>query len=387
MKELHPETIAIRTQTEKTSQMEHSVPLFLTSSFSFDDAESMRATFADEREANIYSRFSNPNASEFAEKVRLLEGAEAGFATASGMAAVYSVFAALCKQGDEIISAKQVFGSTHTLFTKYLPKFGIKVKYVDGTNPDSWQKAVSKNSKLFFLETPTNPGIEIADLEKASLFAKKNNLILVVDNCFATPFGQRPHDFGADISLHSATKFMDGQGRVLGGVVTGNKNLIHEIYLFCRCTGPAISPFNAWILSKSLETLSVRMEKHADNALKLASYFEKHEKIKWLRYPFLPSHPQYDLAKKQMKNGGGLFCFELKGGVEAGRKLIDQLKICSITANLGDTRTIVTHPASTTHARMSEEERMNAGVTPGMIRVSVGLEHWEDIKWDLENSL
>lgn len=387
MKELHPETIAIRTQTEKTSQMEHSVPLFLTSSFSFDDAESMRATFADEREANIYSRFSNPNASEFAEKVRLLEGAEAGFATASGMAAVYSVFAALCKQGDEIISAKQVFGSTHTLFTKYLPKFGIKVKYVDGTNPDSWQKAVSENSKLFFLETPTNPGIEIADLEKASLFAKKNNLILVVDNCFATPFGQRPHDFGADISLHSATKFMDGQGRVLGGVVTGNKNLIHEIYLFCRCTGPAISPFNAWILSKSLETLSVRMEKHADNALKLASYFEKHEKIKWLRYPFLPSHPQYELAKKQMKNGGGLFCFELKGGVEAGRKLIDQLEICSITANLGDTRTIVTHPASTTHARMSEEERMNAGVTPGMIRVSVGLEHWEDIKWDVENAL
>lgn len=387
MKELHPETIAIRTQTERTTQMEHSVPLFLTSSFSFDDAESMRAAFADEKEANIYSRFSNPNAAEFTEKVRMLEGAEAGFAMASGMAAVYSVFAALCKQGDEIISAKQVFGSTHTLFMKYLPKFGIKVNYVDCTKPDSWQQAVTNNSKLFFIETPTNPGIEIADLEKASAFAKKNNLILVVDNCFATPFGQRPHDFGADISLHSATKFMDGQGRVLGGVVTGNKKLIHEIYLFCRCTGPAISPFNAWILSKSLETLSVRMEKHAGNALKLASYFEKHEKIKWLRYPFLPSHPQYELAKKQMKNGGGLFCFELKGGIEAGRKLIDQLEICSITANLGDTRTIVTHPASTTHARMSEEERLNAGVTPGMIRVSVGLEHWEDIKWDLENAL
>lgn len=387
MRKLHPETIAIRTQMERSSQNEHSVPLYLTSSFVFENAEIMRAAFADENDENIYSRFSNPNADEFSEKVRLLEGAEAGFATASGMAAVYSSFAALCKNGDEIISGRQVFGSTHTVFTKILPKFGIVTKYVDCTNPGEWQSAVTNKSKLFYIETPTNPGIEIADLEKASAFAKKNNLLLVVDNCFATPFGQRPIDYGADISLHSATKFMDGQGRVLGGVVTGKKELIHEIYLFCRSTGPALSPFNAWILSKSLETLALRMEKHAENAFKLASHFEKHEKIKWLRYPFLSSHPQYDLAKKQMKTGGGLFCFELKGGVEAGRKLIDKLQICSITANLGDSRTIVTHPASTTHARMSEEERLSAGITPGMIRVSVGLEHWEDIAWDLENAL
>lgn len=387
MRKLHPETLAIRTQTEKTQHNEHATPLFLTSSFVFDDAESMRAAFADEVETNIYSRFSNPNTNEFAEKIKLLEGAEAAFATATGMAAVYSTFAALCKQGDEIISGRQVFGSTHTVFTKILPKFGIITKYVDCTHPDEWEKAISKNSKLFYLETPTNPGIEIADLEKASAFCKKHNLILVVDNCFATPFGQRPIDFGADISLHSATKFMDGQGRVLGGVVAGKKELIHEIYLFCRSTGPALSPFNAWVLSKSLETLALRMEKHSDNALKIASSLEKHAAIEWLRYPFLPSHPQYDLAKKQMMNGGGLFCFELKGGIEAGRKLIDSLQLCSITANLGDSRTIVSHPASTTHARMSEEERLAAGVTPGMIRVSVGLEYWEDILWDLELAL
>lgn len=386
-RKLHPETIAIRTQSERTSQHEHSVPLYLTSSFTFDNAEAMRAAFADENDDNIYSRFSNPNADEFAEKVRLLEGAEAGFATASGMAAVYSTFAALCKNGDEIISGRQVFGSTHTVFTKILPKFGITTKYIDCTKPDTWQNAVTPKSKLFYIETPTNPGIEIADLEKAAAFAKKNNLILVVDNCFATPFGQRPIDFGADISLHSATKFMDGQGRVLGGVVTGKKELIHEIYLFCRSTGPALSPFNAWVLSKSLETLAVRMEKHSENAYTIARYFEKHTALKNLKYPFLESHPQYDLAKRQMKSGGGLFCFELKGGVEAGRKLIDKLQLCSITANLGDTRTIVSHPASTTHARMSEEERLAAGVTPGMIRVSVGLEHVDDVIWDLENGL
>lgn len=386
-RKFHPETIAIRTQSERSSQNEHSVPLYLTSSFVFENAETMRAAFADENDENIYSRFSNPNADEFAEKVRLLEGAEAGFATASGMAAVYSTFAALCKSGDEIISARQVFGSTHTIFTKILPKFGIVTKYVDGTKPESWNGVITPKSKLFYLETPTNPGIELVDLEKASAFAKKNNLILVVDNCFATPFGQLPIDYGADISLHSATKYMDGQGRVLGGVVTGKKALIHEIYLFCRSTGPALSPFNAWVLSKSLETLALRMEKHADNALKIASHFQNHSQIKWLKYPFLPSHPQYDLAKKQMKSGGGLFCFELKGGVEAGRKLINKLQLCSITANLGDSRTIVTHPASTTHARMSEEERLSAGVTPGMIRVSVGLEHYEDVIWDLEEAL
>ncbi|MES1226004.1 MAG: PLP-dependent transferase, partial [Bacteroidota bacterium] len=250
-----------------------------------------------------------------------------------------------------------------------------------------WEKAVKPNTKMLYLETPTNPGLDIIDLEFAGKFAKKHNIILNVDNCFATPVCQRPTDFGADLVVHSATKWMDGQGRMLGGVIVGKSELIHDIYLFCRSTGPALSPFNAWILSKSLETLDVRMERHAANALHIAKALETHPKISWLKYPYLRSHPQYDIAVKQMKNGGGIVCFELKGGIEAGRNFLDNLKMLSLTANLGDTRSIASHPASTTHAKLSEKERQEVNITPGLIRISVGLEYADDILADIMQAL
>jgi O-succinylhomoserine sulfhydrylase len=380
-------TQLIRKRVEPTKEGEHSSPLFLTSSFMFNSAEDMRAAFADETDANIYSRFSNPTIQEFVDRMCILEGAEDGFATASGMSAIFSTFMALLKQGDHLISCNAIFGSTHTVITKFLPKFGIEYTYVPGGDEKAWEEAIRPNTKMMFLETPTNPGLDIIDLEMVNTLAKKHGIILVVDNCFATPIGQTPIDFGADLVIHSATKWLDGQGRTLGGVVLGKPELIHNIYLFCRSTGPSLSPFNAWILSKSLETLEVRMQRHADNALYLAQQLEGHAKISWLKYPFLPSHPQYQLAKKQMKAGGGLFCFELKEGLEGGRKFLDRLQILSRTANLGDTRTIASHPASTTHAKLSNEERLAVDITPGMIRISVGLENKNDILNDILQAL
>jgi O-succinylhomoserine sulfhydrylase len=384
---MQPITQAIRIRTNRTDEMEHSSPLFLTSSFCFDNAEEMRATFADETDYNIYSRFSNPNVQELVDRVCALEGAEAGYATASGMSAVFASFMALLKQGDHLLSCNAIFGSTHTVITKFLNKYGIEYTYVPAGKEDEWEQHIRPNTRMIYLETPTNPGLDIIDLEKVSALAKKHNLILNVDNCFATPIGQQPIQFGADLVIHSATKWMDGQGRVLGGVVAGRKDLIKEIYLFCRSTGPALSPFNAWVLSKSLETLDVRMERHASNAAQLAQKLEGHPKIAWLRYPFLPSHPQYAIAKKQMKNGGGLFCFELTGGLESGRKFLDALQLLSLTANLGDTRTIASHPASTTHGKLTEAERQEVGITPGLIRISVGLEHVDDILQDILQAL
>ena len=381
------ETKAIRTQTERTDFLEHSVPMYLTSSFVFEDAEDMRASFAEEKQRNIYSRFSNPNTSEFVQKVADMEGAEDGFAFATGMAAVYSTFAALLSSGDHILSARAVFGSTHTLLTKYFPKWNITSTYFDTNQPDTWEALIQPNTKIIYAETPTNPGVDILDLSLLAQLAKKHNLILIIDNCFATPYLQQPLKFGADLSIHSATKFMDGQGRVLGGVVVGRKDLIREIYLFSRNTGPALSPFNAWMLSKSLETLAVRMDRHCENALKLASFLEKQDTIAWVKYPFLPSHPQYAIAKKQMKAGGGVVSFELKGGIEAGRKFLDALQMISLSANLGDTRTIATHPASTTHSKLTEEERLAAGITPGLVRISAGLETIEDIIQDIKQAL
>jgi O-succinylhomoserine sulfhydrylase len=384
---MHPSTQAIRIQIPQTEEMEHSTPLFLTSSFCFENAEEMRATFADETDENIYSRFSNPNVQEFVDKRCALEGAEAGFATASGMSAIFGSFMALLKKGDHLLCCKSIFGSTHTVITKYLPKFGIEYSYVSAEKPEEWEAAIRPNTRMLFLETPTNPGLDIIDLEFVSALAKKYNLILNVDNCFATPLSQRPLDYGAHLSIHSATKWLDGQGRVLGGVVVGKKELIKEIYLFCRSTGPALSPFNAWILSKSLETLDVRMERHAKNALQIAQALENHPKISSLRYPFLPSHPQYKIAIKQMKNGGGIVCFDLKGGLESGRKFLDGLQMLSLTANLGDTRSIASHPASTTHAKLTEEERLAVNITPGLIRISVGLEFADDILNDILQAL
>ncbi len=383
---MHPITKAIRSQS-RTAEMEHASPLFLTSSFCFENAETMRAAFADETDDNIYSRFSNPTVKEFTDKICILEGAEDGFATASGMSAVFASFMALLKQGDHLLSCNAVFGSTHTIITKYLPRFGIECSYVPADKPEAWEAAIRPNTKMIYLETPANPGLDIIDIAFVSQLAKKHNIIVNVDNCFATPIGQRPIDLGADLVVHSATKWIDGQGRTLGGIVVGNASLIYDIYLFCRSTGPALSPFNAWVLSKSLDTLDVRMERHSANALNIAKALEGHPNISWVKYPFLPSHPQYEIAIKQMTSGGGIVCFELKGGLESGKKFLDGLQLLSLTANLGDVRSIASHPASTTHAKLSKEERQAVNITPGLIRISVGLEHVDDILQDILQSL
>lgn len=381
------ETQAIRGQLERTQYLEHSVPLYLTSSFVFEDAEDMRASFADEKERNIYSRYSNPNTIEFINKVCQMEGAETGFAFASGMAAVYSTFAALLKSGDHIVSASSVFGATHSLFVNYFPKWNIETTYFDINAPETIESCIQSNTKILFAESPTNPAVDIIDLELLGKIAKKHNLILIIDNCFATPYLQQPIKWGADLVIHSATKLMDGQGRVLGGITVGRADLIKDIYLFSRLTGPTLSPFNAWVLSKSLETLAVRLEKHCENALKVAEFLENHPQVKKVKYPFLKSHPQHSIAQKQMKLGGNIVAFEIKGGIEAGRAFLDKIKLCSLSPNLGDTRTIVTHPASTTHSKLSVEERLAVSITDGLVRVSVGLETVTDVIADLEQAL
>ena len=381
------ETLAIRTQTERTQFDEHSTPLFLTSSFVFQDAEDMRASFAEEKDKNLYSRFSNPNVTEFIDKIAKMEGAESGYAFATGMAAIYSTLAALLNSGDHIVSCQSVFGSTHTLFTKYFPKWNIETSYFKAEDAGNVEKFIQPNTKILYLETPTNPAIEVLDLEFFGKIAKKHNLIFIVDNCFATPYLQQPIKFGADVVVHSATKLIDGQGRVLGGVAVGKADLIREIYLFARNTGPSMSPFNAWVLSKSLETLAIRVEKHCENALKVAEFLENHPKVEFVKYPFLKSHPNYEVAKKQMKLGGYIVAFEVKGGIEAGRNFLNRIKMCSLSANLGDTRTIVTHPASTTHSKLSEDERSEVGISAGLVRCSVGLEHIDDIIEDLKQAL
>lgn len=387
MKDKHFETQAIRSQTERSQFNEHSSPLYLTSSFIFDTAEDMRAAFNDESDSYIYSRYSNPNTDEFVNKVCLLEGAEAGVACASGMAAIYSTLAALLQSGDHMVSCSSIFGATQTILSRYFPKWNISCSYFDAANPEGIEQLIKPNTKLIYAETPTNPGLDVIDLEVLGAIAKKNNLILVVDNCFATPYIQQPIMYGADLVVHSATKYMDGQGRVCGGVVVGRKDLVKEIYLFSRITGPSLSPFNAWTLSKSLETLALRMERHCENALYLAGVLEGQQEFVTVRYPFLSSHPQSQIAKKQMRLGGGIITFTLKGGYEAAKKMMDSLQIIKISPNLGDTRTIATHPASSTHSKLSEAERLAVGILPGLIRVSVGLENKEDLKTDLLQAL
>lgn len=384
----HPETNAIRIQTNKTGEKEHSTPLFLTSSFTYDSAEDMAAAFADDTlDVNIYSRFSNPTVDEFITKIASLEGAEDGIATGTGMAAVFSTFMTFLSKGDHIISASALFGSTHTIITKYLPKWGIEYSYFDMNKPETIETLIRPDTKMLYVETPSNPGLDIIDIAFVSTLCKKNNILLVVDNCFATPAVQQPILFGADLVVHSATKFIDGQGRVLGGVVVGKKELIRQLYLFVRNTGPSLSPFNAWVLSKSLETLFIRMERHAANAFALANALQGHEKVSWVKYPFLESHPQFSVAKKQMSNGGGIVTFELNGGIDSGRKFLNALQMLSMTNNLGDSRSIASHPASTTHSKLSEEERQSVGITPGLIRISVGLENVQDITDDILQAL
>ncbi len=382
------ETKAIRIQTAKTNEKEHATPLFLTSSFTYNSAEEMAAAFADDTlDINIYSRFSNPTVDEFISKMAALEGAEDGVATGTGMAAIFSTFMTFLSKGDHIISASAIFGSTHTMLTKYLPKWGIECSYFNMNRPESIVALIKPNTKMLYLETPSNPGLDIIDIEFVAKLCKNHNILFVVDNCFATPAVQQPVQYGADLVLHSATKFIDGQGRVLGGVVVGNKELINQLYLFIRNTGPSLSPFNAWVLSKSLETLFIRMDKHADNALTIAKGLQKHPKISWVKYPFLKDHPQYEIAKKQMSNGGGIVTFEVKGGIDGGRKFLNALQMISMTNNLGDSRSIASHPASTTHSKLTEDERKEVGITPGLIRISVGLEHADDILGDILQAL
>jgi O-succinylhomoserine sulfhydrylase len=381
---LGPETLAIRLQNPRTGEKEHSTPLFLTSSFVYDSAEDMAAAFSDDTlDVNIYSRFSNPTVDEFVGKMCALEGMEAGIATGTGMAAIFSTFMTFLSQGDHMVSASAVFGSTHTILTKYLPKWGIESTYFNMNQPESIEALIRPNTKMLYVETPSNPGLDIIDLDFLGQLCRKYNILYVVDNCFATPAVQQPARFGADLIIHSATKFIDGQGRVLGGVVVGRKDLIHPLYLMVRNTGPSLSPFNAWVLSKSLETLQLRMDKHAENALQVAQALTSHPQVNAVKYPFLPTHPQYDIARKQMSNGGAIVTFEVKGGIEAGRRFLNALKMVSMTNNLGDSRTIASHPASTTHSKLTEAERQAVGITP----VSVGLETVSDIIRDIIQAL
>lgn len=387
MQEENFETLAIRLQAERTQFKEHSVPLYLTSSYKFDDAEDMRALFANEKEGNVYSRYANPNTTELIEKMAALEGSETGWATASGMAAIFTTFATFLKSGDHVLSSRSVFGSTHQLLNNVFAKWGISYTYADLDKLDQWENGIQPNTKIIFVETPSNPGIDIIDLEWLAALAKKHGILLVIDNCFATPYLQQPIKLGADISIHSATKFIDGQGRTLGGIILGSEKLIKEIEGFARHSGPAMSPFNAWLLSKSLETLAVRMDRHCENALKVAEFLESHTRIKRVMYPFLPSHPQYEIARKQMKQGGGIVTLIIDGGVEAASSFMNKLKMFSISANLGDTRSIATHPATSTHSKLTEEERLEVGIEQGTIRLSIGLEHINDILGDIKQAL
>lgn len=381
------ETNAIRTRTEQSDYREHSSPIYFTSSFTFEDAEQARALFADEIPGNIYTRFSNPNNTEFIDRLCQMDGAEDGIATASGMSAIFTSMAGLLRSGDHIVASRSVFGSTHQLLTMILPRWGITSTYADIKNPDEWESLIQPNTKMILVETPSNPGLDLIDLEWLGKLCKQHNIILNVDNCFATPYLQTPIAFGADLVTYSATKFLDGQGRAIAGAIVGRKDLIKEIRFFARHSGPSLSPFNAWIVSRSLETLAIRMERHSQNALELAKALQDHPSVSWVKYPFLASHPQFELAKKQMRLGGGVVCFEVKGGIDAGRQFLNNLKMLSHTANLGDTRTIATHPASTTHSKLTPAERAAVDITDGLIRVSCGLEHIDDIVKDIFQAL
>jgi O-succinylhomoserine sulfhydrylase len=386
MADLRPETRAIRGQMAPTHHREHSTPLYLTSSFTFPSAEAMAETFAGRAEGIIYSRYNNPNTDELVAKACALEGTEAGFATASGMAAVFASMAALVRSGDHIIATRAVFGSTHQILTQILPRWGVECTYVEPDRPDDWSEAVRPTTRLFVTETPSNPGLRLVDLTAAGAFCRDNGLLYLVDNCFATPHLQRPADYGADLITHSATKWMDGQGRVLGGLLLGSQEVMERVTFFCRHTGPALSPFNAWVISKSLETLHVRMDAHCANALELARWLEARLGAGRVHYPYLESHPQYRLAKRQMRAGGGIVTFELPDSAAAAR-LLDRVKLCTRSSNLGDVRTILTHPATTTHSKLSREERQAVGITDGLLRMSVGLEAVADIQQDLEGGL
>ncbi|MDD5057280.1 MAG: O-succinylhomoserine sulfhydrylase [Sideroxydans sp.] len=382
-----PETLAVRAGIERSQFHEHSEALFLTSSFTFDSAEQAAKRFIGEEPGNIYARFTNPTVTMFEQRLAALEGAEQCVAVASGMAAILATVMALLKSGDHIVASRSLFGATTNTFNNYFKKFGVETTYVSATDVAEWQAAVRPNTKLFFLETPSNPLTEISDIAAIAAVAKSCGALLAVDNCFCTPILQRPLDLGADIVIHSATKYIDGQGRVLGGAVLGSKKLMEPVYGFLRTTGPTMSAFNAWVFLKGLETLKLRMDAHSANALQLAQWLEQQPNVARVFYPGLPSHPQHALAMQQQKTGGGIVAFEVKGGKAAAWRVIDNTRMLSITANLGDTKTTITHPATTTHARISPEARAAAGISDGLIRIAVGLEAVVDIQNDLARGL
>ncbi len=384
---MQKQTKAIRIQAERSHNREHSVPLYLTSSFTFEDAEEGRAIFAEEKSGNIYSRYMNPNVDEFVEKMVMLENAEDGLAFSTGMAAIFAAMGGVLKAGDHIVASNALFGSCIQILTKITAKWGIECTFVPGADLNAWEKAIQPNTKFLFCESPSNPGLELIDLKALADLKKGRDIVLAVDNCFATPILQTPLDLGADLVIHSATKYIDGQGRVLGGIICGKKVYMDEIRFFARHTGPSLSPFNAWVLSKSLELLDLRMQKHSENALALAEALDGHAALVQVKYPYLKSHPQYELAKRQMKYGGGILTLDIKGGFEKVVAFSKALKIASISPNLGDSRTIITHPASTTHAKIAAEEKVALGITDGLVRVAVGLESIEDLKADFLHAL
>ena len=377
------ETDAVRAGIERSQFGEHSEGLFLTSSFVFKNAQEAAKRFSGEEPGNVYSRFTNPTVKAFEERLASLEGAEQCIATSSGMSAILATFMALCKPGDHVVVSKSIFGTSVQLFNNFLAKWGLNISFVDLPDLNAWEAATTKNTKFYFLETPSNPLTEIVDLKKLSQLAKSKKVKLIVDNCFCTPALQKPIEHGADIIIHSATKYLDGQGRCLGGAVLGKKRQMNEIYTFLRNTGVSLSPFNAWVFLKGLETLKIRMDQQSDNAMNLATYLEKNKKITQVYYPGLKSHPQHKIALSQQSSGGAVLSFVLKGGQKAAWQVINKTKLMSITANLGDTKTTITHPATTTHSRLTQEQRNDAGIDDGLVRIAVGLEHIEDIISDL----
>jgi len=382
--ELEFDTLAVRAGVARTNEGEHSEAMFLTSSFAFDSAAQAAARFGGTEAGNIYSRFTNPTVRMFEQRLAALEGGERAVATSSGMAAILATMLAFLAAGDHVVCSRAVFGTTNVLFEKYLKKFGVETTFVDLTNIDSWQAAIKTNTKLFFLETPSNPICEVADIPALAALAHQHGILLAVDNCFCTPALQKPLALGADLVIHSATKYLDGQGRALGGAVVGSHKLLEEVYGVVRTCGPSMSPFNAWVFLKGLETLRLRMEAHSANALALATWLAQQPKVKQVNYAGLPTHPQHQLAAQQQRAFGGVLSFVVEGEREGAWRFIDGTKIMSITANLGDAKTTITHPASTTHGRLSPEAKAAAFITEGLIRIAVGLEDINDLKADCE---
>ncbi len=385
--QFQPETVAVRAGTQHTPFGENSEAMFLTSSFVFDSAAQAAARFGGQEPGNIYSRFTNPSVTMFQDKLAALEGAEYCVATASGMAAILACVMGLCSAGDHIVASRSIFGTSVQLFANILKRWGLQTTFVSLTDPAAWTAAVQPNTKLFFVETPSNPLLEVCDIGLLATLAHASNALLVVDNCLCTPVLQKPLQLGADIIIHSATKYIDGQGRCLGGAVLGRKSVLEPVYGFLRTAGPSMSAFNAWVFLKGLETLFVRMEAHARNALALAQWLESQPQVARVYYPGLASHPQHSLAMQQQKSGGGVVSFDVKGGKDAAWHLIDATQMLSITANLGDAKSTITHPATTTHSRVTPEERAAAGIGDGLIRIAVGLENVSDIQADLKRGL